>query len=400
MNAKSLTRLAIAAAVVIVAVVITKLAGDGDDELTTSGRFIEDLRERINDVETVTLTGAGGETIARLERGEDRWVVASQSGYPANFAKLKEMLFKLSESEIVEPKTSQAEYYGRLGVRDIDDEEAQGTRVTIEGLDEPIDVILGKVTRGGSSGTYVRRAGEAQSWLISERIEPDSKARNWLNRQIVDISSSQVHRVTVRHADGEEVTIQKASRDEDQFELVNKPEGRELTTEASPNRVANALANLRLEKVKPVDQIERGEPAAVTELQLFDGRTVTVNTYGEDDDTWMTFDAGYDQALAERFATNADNGGDDGADSGGEGDSDQASSAESETGNVDGEDGDDDTDAQGLAKELNETLEGWAYQVPNYRYKNLNKRLEELLKEPESEDDSEDGEQSKDENGS
>ena len=62
------------------------------------------------------------------------------------------------------------------------------------GRDRPAEV-------GG--GVFVRKAGENQTWLASGSYQPNRRAIQWLDRNIVNIDSRRVHRVTMQHADGD-----------------------------------------------------------------------------------------------------------------------------------------------------------------------------------------------------
>src|SRR5690606_15209121 len=122
------------------------------------------LTENLNDVERVTLVKAGGETVATLERGESGWTVAERQGYPADTPKLRQALIALGEARIVERKTATAALYDRIGVEDVAADEAAGLALSLAGGGSWPTLILGDAE--GGSQRYVRRADEAQSYLI------------------------------------------------------------------------------------------------------------------------------------------------------------------------------------------------------------------------------------------
>ena len=52
----------------------------------------------------------------RLTRDDETWRLAEKAGHRANVPKVRELLLKLSRAKLLEEKTSNPEYYKRLGV--------------------------------------------------------------------------------------------------------------------------------------------------------------------------------------------------------------------------------------------------------------------------------------------
>ena len=144
------------------------------------------LREGLNDVDTVTVTGAGGTVIATVERGDNVWTLAERAGYRANVATVRRNLIGLADAQIIEEKTSEPEQYARLGVEDIDNPDAAGTRLTIESAEQSFDLIVGTTGVRGDLA-YVRRFGEAQSFLVSADLELNSDTGTWLETGLLDV---------------------------------------------------------------------------------------------------------------------------------------------------------------------------------------------------------------------
>src|SRR5690606_601435 len=116
--------------------------------------------------------------------------------------KLRQALTALAEARVLEQKTANAELYGRIGVEDTSAPTATGISValTAPGRDLPA-VILGNAE--GSRYRYVRRAGEAQSYLIDRNPDVPRAAAQWLDSVIVSIGPDRVREVTITHSDGE-----------------------------------------------------------------------------------------------------------------------------------------------------------------------------------------------------
>src|SRR5690349_2931214 len=117
MTAKGLVALVFAAALsVVVAVVVSHRGGSSEADPQTGHQVLPDLAQRLGDVARVTLVHGADKTT--LVRNDDHWGIEEKSGYPADAAKLHQMLLGLAELQYVEPKTRKPEFYPRLEVED------------------------------------------------------------------------------------------------------------------------------------------------------------------------------------------------------------------------------------------------------------------------------------------
>ena len=353
------------------------------------------LQEQVNDLDRLDFTGAGGETIATLSRSEGAWRVEEAAGYRADWERLRKLLADLAQAEIVEPKTANPDYYDRLGVEDVSGPDAGGTQVGFPGESGLAAVIVGNRAQG-RSGQYVRLAGAAGSALIDRELDLPASASDWLEKDIVDISDSEVVEVEIVHADGERIVARKASADDEDFVLEDVPEGREIRSAWTVNSLANSLSVLTLEGVAEEGDIDWSE-ATRFGLVTADGLRVDVDlaavaqsngSEGEGDaaaadseaEYWIRVRAGlYQTAVGSAVEAPEDQGVgqvQDGIEAEAEGEG----SAESPT---------DDTttdDPAERAREINERVGGWAYRIPQYKSDSMNKRMEDLLQAAEESD--------------
>src|SRR5690606_32462905 len=90
MNQKTLIGLGIAAIVAIgAAVALNHSNRPQSGQAEASAYLVPELREHINDVTKVVVTGAEGKVAATLERGANDWTLAEKGGYPADTGKLR-----------------------------------------------------------------------------------------------------------------------------------------------------------------------------------------------------------------------------------------------------------------------------------------------------------------------
>ena len=107
MNQKTLIGLVIAAVVAIVAAIaLNHSSRPRSDTVEASTWLVPSLREHVNDVNKVVVTGAEGKVLATLERGANGWTLAEKGGYPVDTGKLRAFLLKLADAKRLEQKTS------------------------------------------------------------------------------------------------------------------------------------------------------------------------------------------------------------------------------------------------------------------------------------------------------
>lgn len=344
-------------ALIVLALLVTFGQRNRSASSVTSGaEFVPGLRAAINDVERVVVTTAKGETVATLERRPESWVVVEKSAYPADIAKLRQALSALGDAKILEAKTATPELYSRLGVEDITGDDAKGVQIAFMAAGRELPaVILGNVE--GSKYRYARRAGETQSYLIDRNPDVPRTTALWLDNDIVDLRSDRVRQVTITHADGEVVTISKATKEAANYDVAAVPAGRELMYPGVANVIGNALRELNLEDVESATTPIEGK-ADVVEFRTFDGLVVRAEGVQRGEDHWVTFSASADTAAAAAPAEPAA--------------APAAGAAPAAA----------PTDQAAEAQRINARVGGWRYKIATFQYDQMTRRMADLLKPP------------------
>ena len=354
------------------------------------------LAEQINDIQGIRIVKAGDETAIDLARKEQNWVLANKHDYPAAQDTLRELLSGLLEAKIIETKTSNPERYAALEVEDVSSADAQGVRLDLEGAAEPISLIIGKSGAGSFDQTYVRKANDAQSLLVSGALLPADDVQRWAEQPIVEIPAGRIQRVVIKHPDGEQLTVVKDGRADTNFKVFNLLEGRELSHDTVANPIGNALSNLRLEDVTTVEALDpAAEQAVSAEYYTFDGQKITVQAFKKDDKYYAHLSAAFDAEQYERFKSKdedaqpapADQAS---AEQGTQQESESASAEqttqqESESANTEqasqpGSTGNKPEELTQQAAELDTKFKPWVYEISQYKYESMSKRLEDMLK--------------------
>ena len=253
------------------------------------------LRENPDAVARITLTAPAG-TITLVRETGERWAALERYGYPVDRKRVRDLVVALADMRLIERKTAQPEHYGRLQVEAPDADHAQSQLVRLETADGKVlaEAIIGKqrnrLTGTEPSGTYLRRPDEAQSWLASGGVQIDQEVARWLDGDIVQLDPAAIRRIEIARA-GEPGYVAERDQPGDPFRLAGLAEGEALKDDTELNRLAGALSSVRLDDVKPRDQLSWPAQQHTAQIQTFDGVELTVRLAQVDDQYWATFDA-------------------------------------------------------------------------------------------------------------
>jgi hypothetical protein len=353
--------------------------GGGSPSSAVGTPLVPALEDALNDIERVVVTKASDATVATLERGPDAWTVAEKDGYSADVAQLRQALVALGEARILEQKTSNPEFYARLGVEDVAADSAGGVAVALEGGRDWPTVILGD--NEGSDNRYARLADAAPSYLIDQRPDVPRDTVEWLDRLVIDLAGPRVREVTIAHPGGARLVLRKPEAGATDFTVENIPEGRELLYAGVANVVGNALRDLRFEDVAPAEAAEPDPDSTIAvEYRTFDGLVVAIEAVEqEDDEHWIS--------LAARYEPPAAAAGDEADESDDAAETDAAAGADGADGAADADatDAEAEAEAEAEAAGINARVAGWRYRIASYQFDPITRRMSDLLKPPEEE---------------
>ncbi|MBB5207396.1 DUF4340 domain-containing protein [Chiayiivirga flava] len=405
MTRHKLVVLAVVAALGAAAALWSTQTRKPDTDVPAAQPLVPGLQEAINDVSALRIVAPGNNTVATIERGDAGWTLKEKGGYAVDTAKVRDFLLSLAQARRIEAKTSNPELYARLGVADVAQGDATGTQIEIDGLAQPARLIVGENVQRGA-GTFVREAGQAQSWQIDTNLAVERAPAKWLQPEIVDIAPSRVESVSIRHPEGAAIEIVQAPDDgAADFVLRTVPKGREPESEFAADAAAGLLSGLRLDDVAPAAQADPGETKVTTSTFVIDdGTTLTITSWKAGDKTLARLAATLDedkaaafveqaQARAAREAASA------AAAAQGAASSDAAATAPDETGDAAAADApapastpaapavDPAADREQRLAAIRDGVEAmqakfaqWTYTLPSYKASNLNKTLEDYLK--------------------
>lgn len=329
MTARRVTLLFAIGIVVIALAAWVSSRSQTDQDSIAGATVLPGLESSLNDVTRIRITKAG-DTATTLSRGATDWRVAER-GYPADSGKLRKLLLDLGSLKAVERKTRIARNYPVLGVDDVTSPKATGARIDISAPGKTWSLIVGHSM--DSSDCYVRVVNSVQSLLASPLILVDADPKLWLDPAIVDIAQTRVSEIDEQPAKGAGFSVSRAKSADANFTVHDIPRGRELTGADAANSMGSALSSLTLTDVRKAAAPPKGADLAHAVFKTFDGLQVEVTGHTEAKDHYIDVSA-------------------------------------TATGKA----------AEAEAQRINARVQGWDYEIPDYRYDEIFQSMDGLLK--------------------
>lgn len=330
MNARRFTWLVLAAIAVIALAIWLSSRRHLDRDLAAGELVLPGLEQSVNTVTTINLRKGDG-MHTTLAKGTDGWSVSERS-WPADVSKVRKLLLDLGALNIVEEKTRLPANYPQLGVEDVSSPKAAGTLVELVQPPHPRSIIIGKGS--GAKAGFVRVVGAPQSLLAAPLISIDADPKSWLEHDLIDIGSARVRSVEEKPAEGGAYSLTRDKPGQGNFVVTPVPKGRTLNGPAAVDAIAGALSALTLDDVRKAQDVPKSQISHVV-YRTFDGLELDIAGRKEPAHSLLALSA---HAAAK------------------------------------------DTEAE--AAKLNARLQGWEFEVPDYKYSAIFTPLEDLLVKP------------------
>jgi len=319
---------AIGIVVIALAAWVSSRSQTGTDSIAGTA-VLPGLESSLNDITQVRITKADNARTT-LNRGATDWLVAER-GYPADSGKLRKLLLDLGSLKAVERKTSIARNYPVLGVENVTQPKATGARIDIVSGGKTWSLIVGNSS--DANDCYVRVVDSPQSLLASPLVLVDADPKQWLDPTILDISQSRVSEIDEQPAKGPGFSASRDKKTQTDFTVHGIPRGRELTGADAADQMGSALSSLTLTDVRKSTPPPKGTDLSHTVFKTFDGLEIDVSGYKQASNGYIDVSA---------RAT--------------------------------------DKSADAEAQQINSRVNGWDYQIPDYRYDEIFQSMDALLK--------------------
>ena len=309
MRSKTLIMLGVAAVVAIAAAVYVESSHqDAESVVMQPTLLFPGLGAKVGDIAAISVAGAKQKlTIAKL--GEAGWVVKEKSDYPAKPDAVKSAVAGMVDIKAVESRTDQPDLYSKIGVDDIDKPDAKAIRLafTDAGGKGLAALLLGTTKAYGSDShpaqIYVRKPGEARSWLAEGRLEIKTDPMTWIDKELTKISRDRVMSVEVVQPGGDKVLQSRTDGKQENWTVTGLPAGAKPKV-TDLNGTASALEFLSCEDVAKAADVSFDKPVLAT-FRTFDGLVVTVKSVKKDGKPWIELAASFDAQQAAKAAAAA-----------------------------------------------------------------------------------------------
>ena len=294
MQKRALISLAVATGVLVAIAIVVLTSGDrGVSRVAPGQPAFPALAAKLGDVASVIVSRDG--TTMTFIRDGDSWLVAEKGNYPANAAKISQIVRAMADLRLVEPKTQNPDLYPRLDVEDPEHGKSNLVAVKDKSGGDLAQAIIGKRRYdrlgAGNDGVYLRRPGEVQTWLARGTLDPSGDAVSWLDRQIIDISEKKIAKVTLTQPDGSKLVISRSAA-EAKFAVEDAPADAKFKSETTTIGPATALETLDLDDVKPAAELPvPNKDVATASFTTFDGLTVDLRMIERDKSNWIVISA-------------------------------------------------------------------------------------------------------------
>lgn len=401
MSNRSLPKLVLLTLLISVAAFVTVRLRQPPPAPPEAGPALPSLVDRVNDVARITIQRASASTsLVRIAEGDGvKWTLPDRDGFPADPDRVRERLLQLRDLRLREAKTSNPEFYARLGVQDVKQGDSSSPRTTLVTLFDGAGKDLGSLILGDTAdlgtpspdrppvpGQYVRRPGELQSWLADGSVWMDSEPMNWVDRRVVSIPRERLRSATMHRlraagpAEPGATPDLKISRPDPgvaTFEVADMPAGSSFKPNQVPDQIISPLAFLSMEEVRkdPGTVVGQSDPEAAGDqaavpasvvYETFDGVRVRVSTGFADGRWWASVHA---EPNGEVFVPAAVPEG-------------ESEAARSERESADAARSARFTSAATEMERLNARVKGWLFAIPQFEARRLSASLEDLLAPP------------------
>jgi hypothetical protein len=252
------------------------------------------LAADLNQVSEVRIAKGAPAPLTTLDKAANGWTVKERGGYPADVAKLRKLLTSLADAKILEEKTADPARYPVIGVEDLTQSGSTGTEVTVLTPHGAQALIIGKSV---AEGTFVRRAGDKQSYSVEPGITVETEPHFWIDSRLLDVPAAKIQSIAFKPADGTAYVIRRTATDA--FSLEGAPADRKPLDASALAPAQTTFTSLTAEDVAAVEGVDFGKPFVVT-LTLTDGEVVTLTGAVAGAKHWVQVSSSKDATLTAR----------------------------------------------------------------------------------------------------
>jgi Domain of unknown function (DUF4340) len=291
----ALTAVALVGAVGVVAVQPRQTATDA----LSGDPMFNGLSQRIADLQKVAIQTATYK--ATWEKRDGKWVASDHGNFPAKDGSVATVVSALAAMTRVEPKTDNPDWYQYIQVADPTGktDPAGGARVTGSAAngDVLIDTIVGSTSASiaashSRGGTFVRDAGQAQSWLVEGTVAIPSDLADWFDA-VISIPGTDVASVAVLTGDKTVFAAHKPDTTSGTYKIdqidASVGSSDEVSNDTQVRNLVAGIVNVTVQDARSAAGLTPGNSARVDRYTMTNGMQLDVTLVDADGATWAIF---------------------------------------------------------------------------------------------------------------
>ncbi len=293
------------------------------------------LIDSVNEITEVTIEDRRFKSI--LKKIDGVWYLHNKDNYPATTSGIKQLALELSNLKILEAKTSSVEKYAKLGVNNLSVEGSQASQITVSTSEKKlVSLLIGLSPKGAKKAKrYIRLTDETAAQLVAGQITASTNPIEWLDPQIIDLDSKSIKRLTIDVPEEKKIVISKNTESEDFFTLQDIPESFEMKSKTIVSSIPAILIDLRLNDVISANAVTDLEPAQKTTVTTFSGLEILLTDYIWENKHYTVFEAYLGKDKKEL--------------------------------------------PNSTIEKINNKVRGWAYEIPAYKRRMINRKFNDLI---------------------
>ena len=293
------------------------------------------LIDSINEITEVTIEDRRFKSI--LKKIDGVWYLHNKDNYPASTSGIKQLALELSNLKILEAKTSSVEKYAKLGVNNLSVEGSQASQITVSTSEKKLlSLLIGLSPKGAKKAKrYIRLTDDTAAQLVAGQITASTNPIEWLDPQIIDLDSKSIKRLTIDVPEEKKIVISKNTESEDFFTLQDIPESFEMKSKTIVSSIPAILMDLRLNDVISANVVTDLEPAQKTTVTTFSGLEILLTDYIWENKRYTVFEAYLGKDKKEL--------------------------------------------PNSMIEKINNKVRGWAYEIPAYKRRMINRKFDDLI---------------------
>ncbi|NQX80303.1 MAG: DUF4340 domain-containing protein [Hyphomicrobiaceae bacterium] len=286
-------------------------------EITEGEKLLPKFKNYANNVTDLQLQGGGIIfTIKKAKYGE--WKLIERGSYPVSRKRVEKLFSQIAKAELIEAKTNNPKLHSFLQLEDPEKKNTTAKRIKL--MDQSgltlSELVIGKLRFNAfgrnKSGTYVRLAGDTQTWLAYPAIQFELLVSDWVDPYFFKITADEITSITLIPPDGQiikivsEVANNSLPSDETdkdnkeytgnelkkpKFRFINIPEGKKLKERINAFEIVRVLETLELKDVRKSKIIKDKENSSVFTASIETNNSLLLKLNllkSENSDYWLS----------------------------------------------------------------------------------------------------------------